>query len=121
MHGVPSAIMYKLNAEQIMARRNLAILKPMETVESVLKILRSTRHNGFPVVASSSAHGAGRSELTLRGLVLRANLMSLVKQAAEKIQLLKQRDRSLCAKVKELVAEKKKLRAKQQAKKQRKK
>jgi chloride channel 7 len=67
----------ELNAKHLMTHP-VTVLREVETVERVLHILRSTKHNGFPVVEGFDSENSETFGI-LKGFILRHQLFTLLK------------------------------------------
>ncbi|KAK9816286.1 hypothetical protein WJX74_004763 [Apatococcus lobatus] len=76
----PRALQH-LSAADLMATEVITF-QPFESLDRVVDILRSTPHNGFPVVSQQRAAGGGSGRQQLEGLVLRSQLLVLLQSRA---------------------------------------
>lgn len=70
----------QLNAQHIMTHP-VVVLREVETVERIVDILKTTKHNGFPVVDGYDPNNTQTETFgTLKGLILRHQLLTLLKK-----------------------------------------
>lgn len=74
---LPKQISWTLKVRDV-AKRSPVVLREIETVERVVRILRSTTHHGFPVIFNSSLLSKYPSLGTLSGIIQRRHLMVLL-------------------------------------------
>lgn len=67
-----------MKAKQIMSDEVVCV-RMRESVEYIVNILRSTTHNGFPVIDQADEHN--RKNGRLRGIVLRSQLVVILKRS----------------------------------------
>lgn len=80
LHSEPPRGLISLTAADIMASNVIGFAEVVPLIE-VVKVLRSTRHNGFPVFKRTDADEPGRRG-TLVGLILRHQLLLLLEERA---------------------------------------
>ena len=63
----PPVVMEKMNADEVMSTP-VTMLREVDTIDNILNALRTTAHNGFPVIENTERG-------IFRGLILRNQLM----------------------------------------------
>lgn len=74
----PPPLSFILDAKEFMSKKKMVTLNPVESVRKIVRILRTTSHNGFPVVDPTPSSGDQVTHGRLKGLILRSQLIVML-------------------------------------------